>query len=138
MNAEATSHLLDSSALFALIEDEPGADRVQEAIAGGGAVLSCLALLEVYYVTLQERGRAEADRRYAWLKELPVEIVWTMDEPTLLVAARLKAGHRLSLADAQIAALAVRRGLVLMHKDPELSALGAAARTESLPYKTAE
>lgn len=137
MKDDVPRHLLDSSALFTLIEDEPGADRVEEAIAAGGTVLSCLALLEVYYVTLQEQGRAEADRRYAWLKELPVEIVWTMDEPTLLIAARLKAGHRLSLADAQIAALAARRGLVLMHKDPEFEAVAGEVRLEGLPYRSA-
>ena len=136
MSAEGTRDLLDSSARFALIEDEPGADRVAEAVTAGGAVLSCLALLEVYYVTLQERGRAEADRRYAWLKQLPIEIAWEMDEPTLLIAARLKAGHRLSLADAQIAALAARRGLVLLHKDPEFEAVADEVRLEELPYKT--
>ena len=84
----------------------------------------------------QERGRAEADRRYAWLKQLPIEIAWEMDEPTLLIAARLKAGHRLSLADAQIAALAARRGLVLLHKDPEFEAVADEVRLEELPYKT--
>ena len=38
-------------------------------------------------------------------------------------AAALKACHRLSVADAWIAAAAQREGAVLLHKDPELRAL---------------
>jgi len=82
-----------------------------------------IVLLEVNYITRQERGEAEADRRYALMKLLPVTILWDMDEPTLLTAARLKASHRLSLADAIIAACALQINAVVLHKDPEYEAL---------------
>jgi predicted nucleic acid-binding protein len=59
-----------------------------------------------------------------------------MDEPTLLTAGRLKADHRVSLADAVIAAFAIRRAAVLMHKDPEFEALTGLLPMESLPYKS--
>jgi predicted nucleic acid-binding protein len=92
-------------------------------------------LLETHYVTLQEDGQAEADRRVALIKQLDVEILWGMDESTLLTASKLKAEHRVSLADAVIAAFAIRRGAVLMHKDPEFDALTGLLPMEALPYK---
>lgn len=128
-------YVLDTSALFALIEEEDGAERVQEIISSGDACLPSLALLEVHYVTRQERGQGEADRRYALLKKLPCEILWQADEPTLLTASRFKAEHRLSLADALIAATAHRHGAVLVHKDPEYKALTDQLEMEELPFK---
>lgn len=70
------------------------------------------------------------------VKQLNVKIQWNMDESTLLTAVRLKAGHRLSLADALIAAFALRTGAVLMHKDPEFDALAGLVPMEALPYKS--
>lgn len=128
-------YVLDSSALLTLIEDEEGADRVQEVLEEEHSILPWLALMEMYYITQQERGQAEADHRYALVRQLPAEILWQMDEPLVLTAARFKAEHRLSLADAIIAAVARRRGAVLLHKDPEFEALTEQVRLEALPYK---
>jgi predicted nucleic acid-binding protein len=127
--------LLDTSALLAFIEEEDGADRVESILRTEKAFLPCLALLEVHYITRQERGQGEADRRYALLKELPCEILWHLDEPVLLTASRFKAGHRLSFADAMIAAFAQRQDAVLVHKDPEYEALAEEVELEALPYK---
>lgn len=96
-----------------------------------------MALLEVHYISHQERGKAEADRRYALLKQLPCEIVWQNDEPTVLTVASFKAQHKLSLADSVIAAFARSRGAVLLHKDPEFEALSEFIELEPLPYKSA-
>lgn len=129
------SYLLDTSALFTFIEDEDGAERVGEILKEEYAFLPWMALLEVHYVTLQEQGQKEADRRYALLKQLSTEILWAIDEPILLSASRLKAGHHLSLADALIAAFAQRQGAVLVHKDPEFEVLAEQVKLEALPYK---
>lgn len=136
--APEPTHLLDSSALLALIEDEPGADRVQGLIERQRAAVAAVALLEVFYISYQELGQEEAERRYLLLKELDLDTVWTLDEPTLLTAARFKAEHRVSLADAWIAAVAARRGLVLVHKDPEFEPLEGSVDLEPLPYKGPE
>jgi predicted nucleic acid-binding protein len=133
---ESSPYLLDTSALMSFIEDEAGADRVEKALKQSTTLLPWLVLLETYYITLQEEGQAEADRRIALIKQLKVKIVWDMDEPTLLTAGRLKADHRVSLADAVIAAFAIRRAAVLMHKDPEFEALTGLLPMESLPYKS--
>jgi len=127
--------LLDSSAVFALIEDEPGADRVEEVLRGGRAFLPWLALLEVHTITRQEAGDDEANRRLALLKKAGCEIVWDLDESLVLSASALKAGHRLSLADALVAAYARRLDAILLHKDPEFEPLAGSLRLEALPYK---
>ncbi|HYL06331.1 MAG TPA: PIN domain-containing protein [Thermoanaerobaculia bacterium] len=130
--------LLDSSALFTLIEDEAGADRVDDVLRRHRAVLPWVALMEVYYVTKQQQGQLEADRRHTLIKQMPAEVLWNADEPTILLAGDLKAVLRLSFADALIAALARQRGAILLHKDPELAALAGQQPTEALPYKAAD
>lgn len=127
--------LLDTSALLSFIEDETGADRIEQALKQPTTLVPWPVLLEMHYVTLQKRGQAEADRRIALIEQLKVEILWGMDESTLLTASKLKAERRVSLADAIIAAFAIRRGAVLMHKDPEFDALTGLLPMEALPYK---
>jgi predicted nucleic acid-binding protein len=127
--------LLDTSAILTLLEDEEGAQRIESLLRREEILLPFLALLETYYITLQEQSEDVADRRYALLKQLPANILWNVDEPTLLTAGRLKASYRLSLADALIAAFAVRHRAVLVHKDPEMAALSKIVQLETLPYK---
>jgi predicted nucleic acid-binding protein len=129
------TYLLDTSALLTLIEDEAGAARVEELLREQRVTIPWTCLLEVTSITRQERGVAEAERRYALLKSLPITLVWHMEEATLLAAARLRATHRISLADAVIAAYALRTGTTLVHKDPEYEALAGEIQLEALPYK---
>lgn len=128
--------VLDASALLTLIEDEVGADRVQQVIVEKQVVLPWVALLEMTYISQQERGQAEAERRYALVKSLPVTIAWEADEALLLQASRLKASHRISLGDSIIAAHAIRLKALLLHKDPEFEALSDEITQETLPYKS--
>jgi predicted nucleic acid-binding protein len=130
--APSALYLFDTSALLTFIEDEPGSDRVEEVLKNAAILLPWPVLMEIYYITLQEKGRAEADRRYALIRQLRAEILWAMDEPILLTAARLKAEHHVSLADA---AFAIRNDAVLIHKDPEFDALAGLLPMEALPYK---
>jgi len=134
--ATETLYLLDTSALLTFIEDEDGSDRVEELLKGTGILLPWPVLMETYYITLQKKGRAEADRRYALIRQLKADILWAMDEPILLTAARLKAEHHVSLADAVVAAFAIRNNAVLIHKDPEFEALAGLLPMEALPYKS--
>lgn len=127
--------LLDTSAVLTLIEDEPGADRVEAALRLESTLVPWPVLLESHSILLRDEGQAEADRCVALLKQLDVTIIWGMDEATMLTAARIKAQHRVSLADALIAALALRAGAVLVHKDPEFESLAGLLVMEPLPYK---
>ena len=96
-------------------------------------ILPFVALLELHYITQQEQGIAEADRRYAILKQ--ANVLWAFDEPTLLTAARLKAENHISIADSMIAAVAIQNRATLVHKDPEYECLKDRLEMEALPYK---
>jgi predicted nucleic acid-binding protein len=135
VSAPEVSYFLDTSALLTLLEDEEGADRVEHVLRRAKALISAVSLVEVRYVTLRERGAAEADVRHALIKRSGAEIVWELDEPTVLRAASFKSELSLSLADALIAACAHRHAAVLLHKDPEFEALAGQLQLEGLPYK---
>ncbi|HVB97474.1 MAG TPA: PIN domain-containing protein, partial [Chloroflexota bacterium] len=104
--SESKSYLLDTSALFSLIEDEPGAARVEELLRTEHVLVPFVVGLEVYYITLQERSENEADQRLTLIRQLPIQWLDQIPDGVLLRAGRFKAGHRLSLADALIAAFA--------------------------------
>jgi len=132
-------YVLDTSAWLTLIEDEAGADTVQELLERGRAgeatvLVSFMSFMEVYYITLQERDESEARERVNLMAALPVLRVESTRALGIL-AAELKAAHRLSVADAWIAALAQERGATLVHKDPEFKQVEAVVKVLELPYK---
>ena len=129
-------YLLDTSAILTLLENEEGADRVETLLRNEEILLPFLVLLETYYITLQDETEHVADQRYALLKQLPVTFLSDIDEPTLLTAGRFKAHYRISLADALIAAFAVRQEAILIHKDPEFEVLSESVQQETLPDKS--
>ncbi len=129
------AYLLDTSAILAMIEGEAGADRTEQLLRDQRVLLPFVVLLEIYYITLQERGEEEANSRYAMLKALEIGLLTEVTEPVLLRAAQMKAYTRISFADAIIAAFAAVHGAVLVHKDPEFDALKDQVRLESLSYK---
>ncbi|GIV79017.1 PIN domain-containing protein [Litorilinea aerophila] len=104
-------------------------------LRSGSAFITWVSLLEVNYISQQERGVPEAERRYALMKALPATFLWQLEEAVLLTAARLKAIHRLSLVDTIIAAYALQTQAILLHKDPEFEALTGHVALEALPYK---
>ncbi|OIN86251.1 MAG: hypothetical protein AUJ21_12230 [Anaerolineae bacterium CG1_02_58_13] len=126
---------MDTSALLTLIEDEPGADRVKEIFRRGQVILPWVALMEVYYMTLQEHGQQEAETRFAMLRHSSAEIIWNMDEATVIRAGRIKAANKVPFADSVISSLAIQTESILVHKDPEYEALEGQVEMESLPYK---
>ena len=134
-----TTCVLDTSAWLTLIEDESGVEIVQkileEADAGESEVLtSFMSFMEVHYVTQQERNIQEADERTALMMALPIERVDSSEAQGVL-AATLKAEHRLSVADCWIAALAMARRAVLVHKDLEFVQVEPRLQVLKLPYK---
>jgi predicted nucleic acid-binding protein len=135
----AEALLLDTSAIMAFIEDEPGADQVQTALLdaeAGGFLLHCcfVTLTEVEYVTRQERGEMVAEQRILDLRKLPIH--WTHSDDALCsAAAKLKAAHRISFADAFVAAAAFRFDATLVHKDPEFLSMAPKLKQLALAPK---
>lgn len=132
-------YVLDTSAWLTLIEDESGADRVEALLEKARAseivvLVSFMSFMEVYYVTMQERDRSEAQARVDLMTALPGLRV-DSTEALGLLAGELKASYRLSVADAWIAALAKERNATLVHKDPEFEQVEATIKVLKLPYK---
>jgi ribonuclease VapC len=130
-------YLLDTSALLTLRDDEAGADRVADLLAlaqrGEASCLGCfITLMEVLYRVWKDEGEHAGRLAYEQCLSLPIE--WMHETAELLQrAAAMKAGNRLSLAEAWIAASAQMSGGILVHKDPEFESLGLVQ--EPLPYK---
>ena len=124
---EASSWLLDTSALLALRGNEEGADRVEELLAGptsgtGQILASFMTRMELSYIVRRDEGEDAAREAFRLLDGFPIE--WVSCEPTILeAAATLKAAGGLSVADSWIAATALVRGAVLVHRDPEFTPL---------------
>ncbi len=139
MNAAIDCYVLDTSAVLALIEQEPGAEVVERLLtqAHEGEVhvlLSFMTFMEVFYITLQERDESEAKLRLELMKALPVLRVES-SQTTGITASEYKARHHLSVADAWIAALAREQRAILVHKDPEFDQVEADILVLKLPYK---
>ena len=132
-----TRVLLDTSALLTLRDDEPGADLVARmlgtALRSEVKCFGCfISLMEVYYRVWKDESAGAGRLAYEQCLSLPMD--WIHEDATLLErAAAIKATHRLSLADAWIAACALQHDAALMHKDPEFESLDI--EQIRLPYK---
>ena len=127
-------YLPDTSAILTMLENEEGADTVEQVLRDERIILPAMVLLEVYYVSCIRANRSVAEERYALLKQLRAEHLAELTEPVILQAGDFKAHHRLSLADAVIAAYAQLHRAILVHKDPEYEPLDT-IRQMVLPYK---
>ena len=135
----ADAVVFDTSAFLTLTGEEPGADTVQKFITDALAELvilhaSFVSLTEIEYITRQKEGEETASERLADIKALPVQWLHS-DDALCSEAAKWKAAHKLSFADAFVAATAKRLEATLVHKDPEFDALKGVIKLHSLPPK---
>lgn len=133
--------VLDTSAWLALDEAEPGASDLEAILAaawlGEKQVFACfVTLTELDYIRTREHDAQQAAELLSFARAQ--RVTWVHSNDALCAtAATLKAAHRLSFADAFVAALAVQLGATLVHKDPELSALSTVVKQHVLPLKSA-
>ena len=114
---------LDTSAILTLRDDEPGAERVAMLLEGPDPCFACFVTrMEVLYRVWKDEGERSGRLAYEQLQSLPIQWV-DQTEPLLLEASRIKALHRLSVADSWIAAAARLSRATLLHKDPEFVAI---------------
>ena len=125
--AETDLRVLDTWAVMAWLRDEPAAERMDrlwnQARKGKvRLVMSAVNLGEVFYLTARWRGLPEAEVVLEHMPELPLEI---RPAPNVLIwgAARIKAVHRLSYADAFAVATAIRERAPLVTGEPVMRAL---------------
>jgi ribonuclease VapC len=119
--------VLDSFAVLAYLEGEPGMPRVRAVLEGAAArrhrvYLSLINLGEVLYITERERGIREARQVLAAIDQLPMEVV-DVSRPAVLAAAHIKARFPIAYADAFAVVVAQDHDGVLLTGDPEFRSL---------------
>ncbi|MEK7218755.1 MAG: type II toxin-antitoxin system VapC family toxin [Patescibacteria group bacterium] len=115
--------VLDSFAVIAFLEDEPGGAKVAELVKQAKdrdhpLLLSVVNWGEVYYNAVRTGGREVGERMIRILETLPIEIV-DADRPLAKMAAELKATRKMAYADCFAAALAKARKASLVTGDKE-------------------
>lgn len=131
--------VVDASAILAYVDDEEGAETVEKCLlsARHGRMelfAGFVTLTELRYITMREKDEASADCLVGLVKSWPMKWIHS-DEELCLLAGRFKAEHRISLADAFVAATAFRLSAVVLHKDPEFESLEGKIKLLPLPYK---
>lgn len=117
--------VLDTSALLAMRADEPGAGVVEGLLRQAEETLhsllaSFMTRMELLYIIWRQEGEMAARQAIGMVDTFNIE--WISCEKEILdCAALLKSRGGLSVADCWIAATAITRGAILLHKDPEFS-----------------
>jgi len=118
------SVVLDTWAVLRYLDGtDPAATMVDELVALERPAMSWINVGEVHYVLRRAYGDLEA---VATVRDLGDAVDLVPPVPvSVTAAARIKADHPMSYADAFAAALAVERGAVLWTGAPELLVDGA-------------
>jgi predicted nucleic acid-binding protein len=127
---DPAAYVLDSFALLAYLDGEPGMARVRSVLEGAKAgrhavYLSLINLGEALYITERERGITAARRALAAADDLPLQLV-EVSRATVLEAAHIKARFRIAYADAFAVVAAQACGGTVVTGDPEFRPLADA------------
>jgi len=129
-------YLLDSFALLAYLNGEPGGTRVQKVLELAKSqdcrlVMSLINLGEVLYITERSRGLPMAQTVQALVESLPLELL-EASRDIILDAAHIKAQHGLSYADAIAVASAIREKAIILTGNPEFQTVVNIVKVEWL------
>jgi predicted nucleic acid-binding protein len=131
----AESYVLDTSAVFALWNDEEGADTVEHILHSGAPVLvSFMTIMEGRYRLWKNAGKETSDEFSKYLSLLPVRQI-DMTNTIFENAIEIKATNSLSVCDSWIIATAIATKSILVHKDPEFEQVTKMVLLKTLPYK---
>ncbi len=114
-----TIYVLDACAVLAYINNEIGADKVEQLLMSQQRVfMASINVLEICYDMARRTGSLEeASNFYRLVASWPIHIVDVLDEPLLIAAASFKMRGRLSLADAVALGLAKIKQAKLVTSD---------------------
>ena len=129
-------YVLDTSALLTYFNAEAGIEIIDELFAAQGKqlIISFLTLYELHYITVRTRSQLMAGMLLRATLQLEIEVDYSNSLAEISAAGALKGKYPLSAVDAWIAALAQKRGAVLVHKDPEFELLDDQLALLTLPY----
>jgi len=129
---------LDSSAILTLLCAEPGTEIVRDCLERAErkshtVLISTLSLTEIVSSIARVHGEEAAREDLRLIREMPLQFLSPSAEDCA-IAGWLRAKHKLSTADAIIAAQAMSAKAELIHKDPELESIPNLKQLK-LPYK---
>jgi ribonuclease VapC len=127
VSGELPVYVLDSFALLAYFNGEPGMERIllalEEVEQGRCRVIqSIISLGEVLYITEREVGITQAQAVLAATEQLPIEVIPATRE-AVLAAAHIKANYRVSYADAFAIVASIESSGKVITGDPEFKAV---------------
>lgn len=111
--------VLDASALIAFLNDEDGADKVEDVLQKAKVdnciiYMNKLNILEIYYGVYREDGKENAEEILIKILNLPLIVVDTLKDDVFKEAGRLKATYKISPADSiAIAEAETRKAQIL-------------------------
>ena len=122
------TYVFDASALFAFLQQKPGATKVNEllkdAMRGRAAIfMSAVNYGEVYGVILREHGPEKARATMSAVHPLPISLVDATPQRALQ-AAEVKLRYKLYYPDSFVAALALEQKGTLVTSDSDFRRLG--------------
>jgi predicted nucleic acid-binding protein len=120
-------YVLDSYAMIAFFEDEPGAAAVasllRQFLAGKAkGYMPVVNWGEMYYSIMREQGHDQAETILRQFEKYPIELV-DADQTLTRLAATLKGSFRIAYADCFAAALSLKLKAPLVTGDPEFRQL---------------
>lgn len=120
-------YVMDSFAMIAFFEDEPGANKVTEILDAlmkrkAKAFMSVVNWGEIYYNTMRVQGIEEAEDVIKQFNKYPIQLI-EADQALTYEAAKLKGKHKIAYADCFAAALSLRLKAPIVTGDPEFKKL---------------
>ncbi len=133
---EPTTFVLDTYALLAYLQGQPGTSRIEKLLEEAvkencQLILSLINLGELLYITERRGGVVKAQNALALIRQLPIEVL-PADEQTLFAAAHIKANHSISYADSFAVATAIQESAVILTGDPEFQSVETIVKVEWL------
>ena len=122
------TYVFDASALFAFLQQKPGAPKVnellKEAMRGRAAIfMSAVNYGEVYGGILREHGPEKARATISAVQPLPISLVDATPQRALQ-AAEVRVKYKLYYLDSFVAALALEQKGTLVTSDSDFRRLG--------------
>lgn len=130
--------VLDACALLAFLNNEPGADKVEELLKRARKkeitlYVHAINLLEIYYGLYREEGEKAAEEFLDLTRELPLKVKRRISSRFVREAGRLKANYKLSLADAiAVAGANLYHGKIVTADHHELGVLSESGLADIL------
>ncbi len=133
------SYVIDSFAMIAFFENEPGAEKVADVLNAlmkqkAKAFMSVINWGEMYYNTMREQGVEVAESVLTQFDKYPIKLV-EADRRLTYEAAKLKARYKITYADCFAAALTLSLNALLITGDPEFKKLAHELSVEWIATK---